>query len=333
MKLLHFHLKPRSPVVTPYRGDTMLGHILWMFAYEHGENALKELLNKVKDNPPVVSDLFPKDKLPVPLLSPDKDLIDTLKEYRDKKELKKIKYLDFDEWLDLRNDLNAKSLFYALESVLSEKRRKEKRDQDGCLVETQKNIGSEAILHATINRLTGTTTGGAASLHSQDATFYAENTELHGYLAPGIFGEEAEKLLKMVGEHGYGADASTGMGRFGISSCEEIDWQIPPEANAFMALNRFLADDNLRVKDSSYALYTHYGRLGGSFANYGNPFKKPILLFETGSIFKAGPGLYNGKCPGAVMPNVACGHSEPIVHLGFTFPYFINWKEDKNEQV
>lgn len=325
MKIIHFNLKPRSPAATPWRGDTLMGHILWMFAYQKGEDALRDLLQGIPENPPpAVSDLFPEGMLPVPVLSIPKDEVDKL-EYAGQKRLKKIKFLDTEEWKDLRKDLNPYSYFLALEAAEKENERKEKT------YEGKKDTERDAILHATINRLTGTTGEEVGGLYAREVIYYAEDYRLHGYLAPGILGDDAFNLLEEVGRNGYGADASTGMGQFDIEKDNDFnseEFLHCPDANGFMALSRCLPDEQCKVMDSSYATEIHYGRLGGSFANWGNPFKKPVIMMQAGSLFKPIPG--GDKCPGYMLENVACGHSEPIKQMGFTIPYYCKWT-DKEE--
>lgn len=318
MHPLHFALTPTSPVVTPLRGDTLLGHLCWMFAYQRGEEALLRLLANLTDDPPAISDLFPEGKLPrpqMPLPHSDGDA----KEYR--KEIKSIRFIGFDEWVRLRMELRGEEVLGLL--VKAAKARRAKRLAD-MLTGSRQEKPSEDLseLHSTINRLTGTT-GDAGGLYARVRTHYAPGVRLHAYLHPGIFGEEAFDLLEKVGGNGYGADASTGCGTFEIERIEDGDDLFDlPGADGWMSLSRHLPPAGVDLDRSCWRIETHYGRLGGSFASSGNPFKKPLLLIDCGSVWRQRP--FPTAPPGAHLPNVGF-RDELIRHLGYTIPMPFKW--------
>ena len=314
MKVIHFKLLPRAPVSTPWQGDTLLGHVLWMFAYHHSAAEISTLFERIPGDPPAITDLFPEGMLPIPNLPPD-DGVDPSQ----RKKLRKIKYLPMEDWDNLRKNLNGVSLSKVLKGYLQSDDAKQLDDKE-------KNPVQTAELHSTINRITGTT-GEGDGLYPRIVTHYPEGYALHGWIAPGALGEELIiKLLGDVGNNGYGADASTGLGQFEIEDPPlSEEWKIPNGANAWMSLSRHIFDPTVTLRNARYQIETHYGRLGGSFANMGNPFKKPLLLCQTGSLWRSDPKP--DWRPGFMLDNVAHGAPANISHVGYTIPWWVNWEE------
>ena len=97
-------IKPTSSFQTPLHSDTLFGHICWALRYLKGEDELLKFLKTFNnDNSPILlSDGFPKDYLPMPVLRPlSIEEEDTLqKQYKTKldfaremKGLKKVSYI------------------------------------------------------------------------------------------------------------------------------------------------------------------------------------------------------------------------------------------------
>lgn len=325
MELYHFTLTPTSPVVTPYRGDTLVGHILWMFAYRHGEEALASLLDALPEDPPAVTDLFPERRevgepvlhLPRPHIPVPSS--DELEDYR--KEVKSIQYISIDHWRQLRSNLTGEALRDILLADARAKRLKRSERKP-------KSLPAESIseLHATINRFSGA----AGDLFTRIRIHFGEGEKLHGWLHPGVLGNEAQELFTLVGEMGYGADASTGCGRFMVDfSTSDANHNLfeLSDANGWMSLSRHLPPKNVDLDRSFWKLETHYGRLGGAFAVSRNPFKKPIMLVDRGSVWT---GPLPDKPAGASYGNVAFPPLDHKVrHVGYTIPLPFIWGETK----
>ena len=62
MQLYRASLKLKSSLVTPLKGDTIWGHIVWGIANHEGEDAVKKFLDAEKKSEPelIVSSAFPK---------------------------------------------------------------------------------------------------------------------------------------------------------------------------------------------------------------------------------------------------------------------------------
>lgn len=306
MKVIHFLLVPRSRSVTRFRGDILLGQLFWQYRYRNGPEKLGELLAKIDHtSAPVISDLFPKGFLPIPRLR-------RTPKPEDRKQLKALSYLPIPQWETLRSNLTPETLTEALYKFKDEQQPAPALTED--------------MLHATINRLSGTTTD-EGGLYSRESTFYDKNLEFHGYFYPGsIDVEEGIDLLHEIGSFGYGADASTGAGTFDLTILEkQLDWESPENANGWMALSHHLPDARLNAQKGSYGIKIHYGRLGGDFATAGNPFKKPLLLFEPGSLWKPKPepdSLYGIKLDKMHV------NREEVCHVGYTLPFAVHWEDN-----
>lgn len=319
MNIIHFTLKPQSGFATPLRGDTLIGNMIWQYLYKEGsakfESFLNELDNDLK-NVPACSDLFPNRYLPIPTLPPYEPTKEEKDKY-DRKKMKKVKFLKLDDWKNLQQNVSSKAIFEEKAKWIEEK----------VYFDFE-----ESELHNTINRLTGTT-GEGGGLFTRNVKGYGKpynyNTEeegvpieLHGYLYPGIWGDSANELLEQVGKMGYGADATTGLGRFEVIDFTELSEYDPlfnlESANAWMALSRHLPDskDITNVKIGFYTLETHYGRLGGTLATSGTPFKKPLLLFGASSVWDGKPP--QDYCPGGVINDMGYQTPKKIRHLGRT---------------
>src|SRR3989337_52725 len=110
-------IKPTSSFQTPLHSDTLFGHISWALRYLKGEEELLKFLRAFSDDnvPLIVSDGFPKDYLPMPVLRPlSSEEEETLqKQYktrldfaREMKALKKVSYIQVSAIEMLKNDLS-----------------------------------------------------------------------------------------------------------------------------------------------------------------------------------------------------------------------------------
>ncbi len=321
MRLIHFTLQPRAPVGTPLRGDTLLGHLVWQYAYAHGQEAMEEFFERVASNPPACSDLFPEGKLPIPLMP----LKFEKGEAKDRKKHKDVKLLPVETIKKLQDGLSEKAL---ADAIMAAAKTSEEKYYEGV-----------STLHASINRLTGTTTEESASLYARPVTHYGktkvneqdgnksvEPINLHGYLAPGALGnhDEVKELLKRAGDFGYGADASSGLGVFTVESFSEEELFVPANANAWMSLSRHLTDTECNPHKAYYGIETHYGRLGGALANTGNVFKHPLLLCAAGGLW---PG-WKDSVRGGMLEHVVTRDDVNIRHLGYTIPLAFHMREE-----
>lgn len=324
-------IRLKSPVVTPFQSDTIFGHICWAvrFLKWEEEDRLAKFLDSYNEAPPLlVSNGFPEGYLSKPVLPPvtqdflgrifqDKDLIE--KSYR----IKTIKELDIIPVSTLkllqRETITSEKLFSAIDKSFKE-------------IESMK-AGHEntVVQHNTINRMGIKSEGG---LYSQEETFFAKNSGVFNiYLKTNYFSyEELKKIFSYISTDGFGRDKSTGKGHFEFEIKDGIDLPEAEKPNAFMTLSSYVPSDNDPVK-GYYSLLHKYGKLGGVYAKgvpevKGNPFKKPLIMFSTGSAFY--DEYERDKTYGQLLDNVH--QNKDIRHYAYAFPIGINIK-DKHEEI
>jgi CRISPR-associated protein Csm4 len=262
-----------SPIGTPIKGDTLFGCVCWGILYNDGEGPLKSLLDSFNAEPLVISDGFPENTLPRPLLPPERHATRLeLEQLRVRKRVKKMIYVP------------ASFLFESDEqNPLSEQMVIDKLIQNENYL---KGLEDRRIsrMHNTINRLTNTVEEGA--LYSRHEMWFGKGTIFDAYIVSTFDMAKLQALLEWAFLEGYGADRSTGKGTLSLKGIEKIG--LPQKGNRYMALGSFVPDDKedhlaeLRAFTSA-----KLGKLGGHFANAMNPFKMAFLMYTAGATFDA----------------------------------------------
>ncbi len=173
------------------------------------------------------------------------------------------------------------------------------------------------IFHAQIDRLTGTT-GSGGQLYSFTETFFNEKD--YGYISIYFKSDEEwvsklKKYFELLGQFGFGKRKSVGKGAFEVLDVEPFDLFDNIKGNAFISLSNFVPAQDDPV-NGHYKIMVKYGKLGGGWANTGNPFKHPLIMFQAGSVFKTGinPKPYYGR----MVTDIAPGKPEACQY-GYAF--------------
>ncbi|MCO5104827.1 MAG: hypothetical protein M9919_12580 [Burkholderiaceae bacterium] len=269
MQTYRFTVKPLSALGTPLAGDTLLGQLCWTLRYQLGNEALTALLHGYTLGRPfaVVSDALPHGHIPLPGL-PSSAWQTSLGS--DRKVLKKKRWLPT---ASMREQLSTWQQLAA---------------SDADLGKAEVHVQP----HNTINRQTGTTGTG----------MFAPYTMAQTWLAPGslldivvVLDESRLSLAHMqaafayIGAHGYGRDASIGLGKFELTGdAQAITWPTPSQgsANAWLTLGP-CAPQGLGFCPvrSHWNSLTRFGRHGDVAVQSGQAFKRPVLLARAGSVF------------------------------------------------
>ncbi|MEN3013931.1 MAG: hypothetical protein ABDH23_04870 [Endomicrobiia bacterium] len=318
MKTYKILFKINSSVITPLQADTFFGCICWAIRYLYGESSLVEFLETYKEEPPIIlSDGYPEGFISKPILKPitydkvvilaedlfgksRKSLMDCILKI---KKLRKIKYLHISDFENLKENL---SEFTLLKLLLNKE-------------QTQPKIFSTLVFRNTINRKTNTVLleGG---LHPSEETFYTTNINI--FLKTEFRPEKLKTIFEYICLSGFGRSASSGKGAMEFISIEETKLPLSKNPNAFMSLSCFIPKKTDPQK-GYYQIFTKYGKLGGDYARSRNPFKKPLLMFTSGSVFIDNPvkEYYGG------LVEKVCDNSN-IKHYAYAFP--IGVKLDEN---
>jgi CRISPR-associated protein Csm4 len=271
MKTLKITITPRTAFGTPPQGDTIFGQLCWALLRRFGEDRLADCLEGYTEGTPflVISDAFPGGYIPRPHL-PTALMQTGCLDPSQRKQLRKQQWMP---WSEIHHPLN---------TWQARCKSSENLDNGG----TSRAFGA---MHNTINRHTGTTGGDAAfTPYAVEQLWYAPDSRLDIYviLDPRLHESELAALFKDIGLHGFGRDASVGLGKFDIHAIEAITLPSQPSANAFLTLGGCSPQGQGFVSSRSYyQVFTRYGRHGEVAAISGKPFKNPVLLARAGGVF------------------------------------------------
>ena len=141
----------------------------------------------------------------------------------------------------------------------------------------------------TINRYTGTTGEGQFAPRQVDRSFFGADARIDVYavMDERLSGDALLKLLADVGSHGYGRDATTGLGKFEVEQRIEAP---PPQRASHHWLTLAPCQpnpDELIADGCYYAPLTRFGRHGNVVAVTAQPFKRPLLMIATGALLNS----------------------------------------------
>jgi CRISPR-associated protein Csm4 len=302
MKTFRFTLQPLTAFGTPLAGDTLFGHVCWAIRERGGEQRLVEMLEGYTEGHPflVVSDGFPEGLVPRPT-APNEVLGLRL-------EPSQRKRARTHRWLPVGG------AGQPIQHWINE------------LSESQ-SMKSFVVTQNTINRLTGTTGRDQFAPRQVDRTSYAENTRLDVYAVLDeelISLQELRSLIEDVGLHGYGRDATTGLGKFAVAASQEQRWPVESSQH-WLTLAPCAPDPTALDSEGSYYLpLTRFGRHGNLAVALGKPFKSPILLLATGALLRSresarwathGRGLGGGERLSEVISGTVHQGYAPVIPL------------------
>ncbi len=293
MQLYKVSIKLQSALVTPLKGDTIWGHVVWGIANHEGEQAVANFLAEEKSATPslIVSSAFPKGTIckPFPRHEDRKPKLST-EEYSKIKKGKKEKFVSATKYFSDFTENEAKS--FRFEQVQA--------------------------MHNSINRFSNTVEEG--NLFAVEE-FWASSQDFDLYVLSSYSKERIKLLLDWAFENGYGADSSTGKGKVSVENIIPVQPKI--SSNKYVALAPFVADFS-EIKENSLRANTFIraGKIGGAFASSMNPYKKTVILFDEGAVFESEmPLQFIGKlitkvhsddriCQSGVAPVLPIGDDE-----------------------
>lgn len=326
MRIHKLTIEPKSPFITPLQSDTIFGHLAWAIIYDQGEHILKEILAEfASSNPPfVISSAFPEGMLPTPILpiltkketetlaieydniEYKKNPIKSLRCFTEElKKTKKLNYIPIETFHDLAKNLNPITLIKTLLSLITKPNIKHSQE--------------ETVMHTSIDRITGTAKEGLLFDYTQ--TFYNREAKLTIWLKfnNNSWKNNIYRWFKIIEGSGFGKRKSTGLGQFHIiGDIKEASNELPQvaESNGFLSLSSYVP----RADESCHGYYRYIikrGKLGSSLALTEKVWKKPLLMFAPGSVFRIKDNLQDYY--GSLIPQIHYHNSE-IVHYALAFP-------------
>lgn len=228
--------------------------------------------------------------------------------------LDNIKYIPEKVFNDLRNGLTAKEI---LNDILKSKRFPEsllkvdinikgnilkyvnnkKKYIDENKVEVIENyVDEDYTIKNSINRILNTTDKEGNSLYTLNETYYKKPINIFVKVREDIDIDMLKKSFKYIESTGFGKKSSTGKGAFETISFEEATcFDRPYEGNHFVVLSTYIPKVGDYEKAVSTNISCYKGKISGEYATRNNVFKKPIMCFEEGSLFKGKPLDNKGK--------------------------------------
>jgi CRISPR-associated protein Csm4 len=271
MTLYRIAFELRSAIVTPLKGDTIWGHIVWGIANHEGDDAVAKFLEQEKADPPalVVSSAFPAGMLRRPLPEPKKreklDGNSIINRYSQIKKDKKSIYVSASEY------------FTGMETIPAI---------------SGNPLTSVQVMHNKIDRETNEVLdGGLYSTEEQwpgimeGSKFKPVDWDL--YVLSSFEKTRVAQLVAWAFENGYGADASTGKGKIIIKG-EPVPVTPQKAGNTYMALGPFVDSPGSGILNLRADIFVRSGKAGGAFAASLSPYKKPVVLYQEGAVFSGG---------------------------------------------
>jgi len=263
MKLIKVKITPHSSFVTFPKGDTIFGH----FAYHTFKKDKSIFANYVIDKPKIIfSDILPADYLYKPTLPLNSFGV----EESAKKEFRKKAWLKIKNLQEGKLHLARACSFY------------------------KTNIRTRNSL----NRITFTTGG-----EGFDPFSLEEITFLHQPVIYILFDEDSftqkEILdrLNLIGKVGFGKKGSIGKGHFKAQIDSSFRGFNEVESDYYITLSPTILNKQPYIKEAYYNTFNRFGKYHSSQT----PFKKPILMADSGAVVKLdtkrdyiGRGLENG---------------------------------------
>lgn len=361
MRELRVTLRLRSGHITPFQADTFFGHLCWAVAELDGEGAIRDLLARYADAPPLlVSDGFPRSgdavflpmpALPWPGFAATAKTLDIDREYLKKRRLlagalkrvAKTPYVATDALLPLlASGMSGAALLKRIFDLTWCPKAMVPRESaecacvewDACPALNPDNKETSAcrrvrpprempaaVMHNAVNRLTAA----AENLFQQEERYRDHDVAVFVSLDEARFSRERLTAgLDYLRANGYGKDRSTGKGAIDRYEIADHPFPIPPGANAFLSLSSAYAPRAGELAGTAwYQPYVKYGKLGGGFSTDANPFKKPVMMLRAGAVIAATPG----GAYGGLIPAIHWERPE-VVQYGYAYPLWMRLEAD-----
>lgn len=250
MKLIKVKITPKSSFVTFPKGDTIFGH----FAYQTFLEQEQKLKNYLIEKPKIIfSDFLPDGYLPKPTLM--------LKCFGIQEEEKKDFRLK--EWISIES----------LQSGNLEK------CEDINFFKKKINIRNA------LNRLTFTTdkSGAFAPYDTNEITFLYQPVLYIQYDELSFTQEYILEILNKIGKIGFGKKGSIGKGSFSAKIDEKFNGFKKVQSDYYLTLSpTFLHEQKETIALAYYNLFNRFGK----YHSTSTPFKKPILMADSGTVLK-----------------------------------------------
>ena len=289
MNLYKITIKPISSYCSPLQSDTLFGAFCWSYLYGYGESALQKLISNYKSGVPdiIFSNAFPAGRLPMPVGLNESvkgtALLETkqerYKKYIEDKSQKQATIVSLNGFNDIINGkYGAADLDNGCSMELREVPQLEWRNMVSREMDTVENID------------------GASNLFEVEQFFTEDKFDIYMYstFTPMMLKDVLTKMFR----YGIGAQRSVGKGGFYLDG--EVKpfhgFRYPRIPDGFVALSNFVPNRD-DPTEGSYKAFVKYPKVSYTEKPEDSPFKKPIIFFQAGSVFRAQPVKeFYGSC-------------------------------------
>ncbi len=298
MQTYRIKITMASPSLTAWQADTLFGHLCWALVRREGEAGLHHMLDRYRDNNPplILSDGFPDDLLPRPLLPAklrkEGELADQIAATRRAQEDKRSEWYTTNEF--------SQSL-------------------QGGHVHGQAAVSKTSsfyTLHNQVNRASGTT-GGDDSGHLFSLTGEWTEQRIVYIKVADDCDVDWRELLNDLQKMGFGKRKSVGYGAIesGRSMRRLQVFHCRQRLNGFVSLSSFVPAKTDPI-DGYWKTDVKYGKLGEERAVSSHPFKYPLVRILPGAVFHTStpPKPFYGRLVEDIAPQ-----SPDVVQYGFAF--------------
>jgi len=341
-------ISPKSSFLTEIESDILFGHFIWAMKYIEGEEFLKKKLDEFKDGntPFIFSNGFLDDEFPflkkinlsieetkefAKLLDGENNKINQRTVVLALKKLKKYKTIDKEVFEELLLNKNEKDLYIDIfnmkrdpmtlkkykDDILDKKARFENWAEGK--IQKRSKVVVKNIMKNKINRLNNGTeqADGSSGLFSDTETFYNSNAEITIFIKvrSDIKISQVKKYLNYIEDTGYGKKKNIGKGNFKTISFEKKEriFEEINNPNGFVVLSNYIPIKEDFSEIVSGDIMTKRGKLGGDYSHSEKPFKKPIVMYKPGSLFKGEIAEIKGQA----LNNIH--YNKDIFQYGFGF--------------
>lgn len=285
MQLYKASILLKSSIITALKGDTIWGHVVWGIANHLGEEEVENFLKSAKNGEPtfIISSAFPKGCICKPFPKHIDRVLDMkTSDYAKIKKNKKLKYVSANDYIKSSAKIENEVQGNPFESV--------------------------SVMHNSINRFSNVVEEGALYAVNE---LWSKNAEFDLYIASTYEQSKVKELLDWAFENGYGADSSVGKGVIEVQNVEKVE--VKQNTNTYVALAPFVTDfSNIEKESLRSDTFIRTGKIGGAFATSMSPYKKTVILYDEGAVFKSDKPL---SYIGNIITNV---HSDSrICQSGF----------------
>lgn len=262
MKIIKLDITPLSSFISFAKGDMIFGHFANTL-FLQGDERLKDYLNQ---KPKIIfSDFLPDGYLPKPSLPLESfGVADTAKKDFRKK-----------SWITIENLQNGK---------LHE-------------CEELKFYETTTMIRNSINRHTfSTDDSGIFAPHGVEEFVFKKPPVLYVMFDTSFHEKEIVTILNIIGKSGFGKKSSIGKGQFSVNQNSNFQGFKQLDTKYYLTLSPTILN-NQNIKNCYYDTFNRFGK----YANSNAPFKKPILMANSGGVIELnnkqeyiGKGVNNG---------------------------------------